>query len=299
MQLRIGIFVIAAAALLVWATFQSGSFRLGKEEIIAVRFPGVGGLEEGAVVRLNGVPVGVVREIALTPTANFVEVKLGVKRGTRARLHQGATARITTVGFLSELYVEIVGGEESGPLIMNDSEIQALTISDPTVMMNKAKGLADSLEIFLGELNSTGRSIAGGKGTMGRLAKDDRLYEELVEFTHEATLLTKKLNSNQAVLTARFSSLASSLDSLTQLMQHGDGTMAQLLRSGDLHRNLVDDTARLDSILTMMSTGRGTMGQLITDPTVYNDLRATVASMKRLMLEIEKNPKKYLKFSVF
>ncbi len=299
MQLRIGIFVIAAAALLVWATFQSGSFRIGREEVISVRFPGVGGLEEGAVVRLNGVPVGVVRDIALVPDVNLVDVKLGVKTGTRARLHEGATARITTVGFLSELYVEIVGGDESGPVIASDSEIQALTISDPTVMMNKAKGLADSLEIFLGDLNSTGRSISRGKGTVGKLAKDDRLYEELVDFTHEATLLTKRLNANQAILTQRFASLASSLDSLTVLMRTGDGTMAQLLRSGELHRNLLDDTARLDSILTMVETGRGTLGQLVTDPALYNDLKAMVASMKRLMQEIEKNPKKYLKFSVF
>jgi phospholipid/cholesterol/gamma-HCH transport system substrate-binding protein len=299
MELRIGIFVIAAAALLVWATFQSGSFALGREEDITVRFPSVGGLEEGSAVRLNGVPVGTVRDISLVPNGNGVQVKLGVKKGTRARLHEGATARITTVGFLSELYVEIVGGDERNPPITSDSEIRVVTISDPAVMMNQAKGLADSLQIFLGDLNSTGRSIAHGKGTMGRLAKDDRLYEELVTFTHEATLLTKKLNTNQSLLTDRFSSLATSLDSLTQLMQHGNGTMAQLLRSGDLHRNLVNDTARMDSILAMVESGKGTLGQLMTDPALYNDLKATAASMRRLMQEIEKNPKKYLKFSVF
>jgi phospholipid/cholesterol/gamma-HCH transport system substrate-binding protein len=299
MQLRIGIFVVAAAALLVWATFQSGSFRLGKEETLSVQFPSVGGLEEGAVVRLNGVPVGVVRDIGLVPNSNNVLVKLGVKRGTRARLHEGATARITTVGFLSELYVEIYGGELSEPLITSDAEIQVVAATDPNLMMGKATGIADSLQILLGDLNSAGRSIARGRGTMGRLAKDDRLYEELVTFTHEATLLTRRLNTNQALLTERFGSLATSLDSLTQLMQHGDGTMAQLMRNGELYRNLAQSTARMDSVFAMLQSGRGSMGLMMTDPRLYNDMAATMASMRRLMAEIEKNPKKYLKFSVF
>jgi phospholipid/cholesterol/gamma-HCH transport system substrate-binding protein len=295
MGLRIGIFVLVAAALLVWATFQSGGFRFGREETLSIQFPGVGGLEEGAVVRLNGVPVGVVRDISLAPNGNDVVVGAGVKRGTRGRLHEGATARITTVGFLSELYVEVSGGDPHRPPIRSDSEIQVVPISDPSVMMGKAKGVADSLQILLGDLNATAR----GEGTMGRLVRDDRLYVQMLALTREATLLTQRFNRSQELLTERFASMATSLDSLTQLMQHGNGTMAQLLRSGELYRNLVEDTARMDSILTMLQTGKGSLGLMITDPGLYNDAKATMASMKRLMAEIEKNPKKYLKFSVF
>jgi hypothetical protein len=41
------------------------------------------------------------------------------------------------------------------------------------------------------------------------------------------------------------------------------------------------------------------MGKLMADSTLYDDTRALVGSMKRLMAEIEKNPKKYFKFSIF
>jgi hypothetical protein len=37
----------------------------------------------------------------------------------------------------------------------------------------------------------------------------------------------------------------------------------------------------------------------MTDSTLYNDTRAMMGSMKKLMAEIEKDPKKYFKFSVF
>lgn len=310
MGLKIGIFVVIAIALLLWATFQSGSFRLGREETIVVHFQSVGGLEEGAVVRLNGVPVGIVRDISLVPPQgnapaklgvrqNDVAVSLGVKRGTRARLHQGAAARITTVGFLAELYVELYSGDESAPVIVSDSEITPGLLADPALMMNKVKSMADTLEVLLSNLTTVSRSLAKGKGTLGRLAQDDRLYEQMVSLTHEATLLTERLNENQEKISVRLVSLTTTLDSLTNQMQHGNSTVAKLLTTDDLHRNLASSTARLDSILAVVESGRGLFGQMMTDTTLYADTKALVASMKRLMMEIEKNPKKYLKFSVF
>jgi len=299
MGLKIGIFVFIASVLLLWATFQSGSFRLGKEEDIVVRFPSVGGLEEGAVVRLNGVPVGVVRDISLTPQGNDVAVKLGVKKGTRARLHEGASARITTVGFLAELYVELNGGNEAAPPIRNDAEITPGLLADPAVMMNKVKSMADTLDIMLSNLTSASRSLVHGKGTLGRLSQDDRLYEQMVSLTHEATQLTSRMNENQERISGRLYTLTGTLDSLTYQMQHGNGTVARLLNSDELHQKLASSSARLDSILSIVESGKGTFGRMMADTALFDDTKALVASMKRLMAEIEKNPKKYLKFSVF
>jgi phospholipid/cholesterol/gamma-HCH transport system substrate-binding protein len=71
------------------------------------------------------------------------------------------------------------------------------------------------------------------------------------------------------------------------------------LTNGDLHRNLTSSTARMDSVMALMQTGRGSLGKLMADSTLYDDTRALMGSMKRLMAEIEKDPKKYFKFSVF
>ena len=299
MGLKLGIFVVVALILVLWATFQSGSFKLGKEESIVVRFPAVGGLEQGAVVRLNGVPVGVVRDISLVPGRNDVSVTLGVRRGTRARLHQGTSARITTVGFLAELYVELYGGDESTALIAADSLITPGLLADPAVMMNRVKSMADTLDQLLGNLTIASRALARGKGTLGRLSQDDRLYEQMVSLTHEATALTQRLSQNQEKVTDHLVSLTTTMDSLAHEMRYGNGTMAKLLTSDQLHQQLVSSTARLDSILAIVESGKGTFGQMLADTTLYQDTRALMGSMKRLMAEIEKNPKKYFKFSVF
>jgi phospholipid/cholesterol/gamma-HCH transport system substrate-binding protein len=300
MRLQIGIWVLVAFGLLLWATFQSGEFKIfSREERIRLFFPAVGGLEEGSTVRLNGVPVGHVRNISLEQGGINVVVELGVKPGTRARLHRGANARVTSVGFLSELYVELEGGDQTQPPISSDSEIAVAAVTDPQVAFRKAQAITDSLLVLLGNLNSVGRRLGKGEGTLGRLAQDERLYQQLVDLSKNANALAAKIDANQSRVSDQLVSLASSLDSLTQRMQHGPGTVAQLMTDGTLHQRLASSTGRADSILGAIVAGRGTFGRLYADSTLYDDTRALMASMKRLMAEIEKNPKKYLKFSLF
>ncbi len=300
MKLQIGFWVLVAFALLLWATFQSGSLKFfGREDQIHLVFESVGGLEEGATVRLNGVPVGHVRDISLEKGGNNVVVELGVKGGTRDRLHRGSTARITSTGFLAELYVELEGGDLTRPLIQSDREIAVSSAPDPNAAMKKVTSITDSLEVLLGNLNTAGRALGSGRGTLGRLSQDERLYHELVELSHNANVLTARLNENQSRVSAQFLTLAASLDTLVQRMEKGNGTIAQLMNDGTLHQKLASSTARADSILGAIASGKGTFGRLYADSTLYDDTKALMASMKRLMAEIEKDPKKYFKFSIF
>jgi phospholipid/cholesterol/gamma-HCH transport system substrate-binding protein len=299
MNLQIGVVVLIACSLLLWATFQSNAFKIGREEQIRLTFPSVGGLEEGAPVRLNGVPVGVVREIGLAPDGNHVQAVLGVKVGTRARLHEGAQARITTIGFLADLYIALETGDESGPLLASDDQIRTFLASDPQQMMGRVEGIADSLTTLLGSLNKAGRHLAAGRGTLGRLSEDERLYEQLVATTENANALTKRLAETEAKLGDRMVSIVESLDTLTTALRQGEGTAGKLLQDRQLYDRLTGVTGRMDSLLTVIESGRGNVGKLVADSTLYDDTRALVGSMKRLMAEIEKNPKKYFKFSIF
>jgi phospholipid/cholesterol/gamma-HCH transport system substrate-binding protein len=226
-------------------------------------------------------------------------VTLGVDPGTRKHIHEGATARITTVGFLSELYVALDGGDQRRPIIRSDSEIEATMAADPQDMFRKFNRMSDSLETLLGNLNRAGRKLGQGEGTLGRLSRDEHLYDQMVELSRNASQLAARLNENQARVSERLLSLATTLDSLAYHMQHGQGTVAQLMNSGELHQKLASSSARLDSILSVIQSGRGGLGRIYADSTLYDDTKALMASMKRLMSEIEKNPKKYLKFSIF
>jgi phospholipid/cholesterol/gamma-HCH transport system substrate-binding protein len=48
-----------------------------------------------------------------------------------------------------------------------------------------------------------------------------------------------------------------------------------------------------------MESGEGSLGRMMKDPGLYDETKALMGSMRRLMAEIEKDPKKYFKFSIF
>jgi phospholipid/cholesterol/gamma-HCH transport system substrate-binding protein len=57
--------------------------------------------------------------------------------------------------------------------------------------------------------------------------------------------------------------------------------------------------AAADSLMTELQTGKGTLGMLARDSTLYHETTQTVIQLRQLLTEIQANPKKYLKISVF
>ena len=57
--------------------------------------------------------------------------------------------------------------------------------------------------------------------------------------------------------------------------------------------------ASLNTILGRLERGEGTLGRLSTDDSLYEELEATVRTMRELMEDIKANPGRYLKIEVF
>jgi phospholipid/cholesterol/gamma-HCH transport system substrate-binding protein len=48
-----------------------------------------------------------------------------------------------------------------------------------------------------------------------------------------------------------------------------------------------------------MSTGTGSVAMALNDPGAYNDLRSTIQHMDSIMVDLKKNPKKYINLRIF
>jgi phospholipid/cholesterol/gamma-HCH transport system substrate-binding protein len=62
---------------------------------------------------------------------------------------------------------------------------------------------------------------------------------------------------------------------------------------------LEESGRRLNSILVKMDEGEGTAALLLNDPSLYTTADSTMTSLKRLLDEMRRNPKKYFKLNVF
>ena len=101
-------------------------------------------------------------------------------------------------------------------------------MTDPQVLIGRVNDMADTVEVILSNLNAATRGFGSGSGTLGRLARDERLYDNLVAMSRNASELASRMTDTQARVAERLMSLAASFDSLSWRMQHGEGTLAQL-----------------------------------------------------------------------
>src|SRR5437879_12319022 len=115
LQLRIGGFGPVALAVFLAIIYLLGArarYFERKYELVA-EFTEVGGLIEGATVRLAGVQIGRVTGVTLSPKAGTkVRVTMTVARRFHDRIRRDSEARIATQGLLGDKIVEITSRSE-------------------------------------------------------------------------------------------------------------------------------------------------------------------------------------------
>ncbi len=104
-------------------------------------------------------------------------------------------------------------------------------------------------------------SINSGHGTLGKLVRDDQLYNSMVE-TME------------------------SLQNVTHNMK-ADSTLGLLMSDNTLYYDLVSISDNLKIITDEIASGRGTMGRLVRDDEVYTKLKETLENANRAAQGIE------------
>ena len=66
-----------------------------------------------------------------------------------------------------------------------------------------------------------------------------------------------------------------------------------------LTADLRETSSKLSSTLDKVSNGPGSMGKLMNDPALYGDVRSLVMRLDSLTADFKKNPRKYIKLSIF
>src|SRR5262245_2161134 len=116
LKLRVGIFVLVALAAFLGLIYALGARAALFEPryTIHAEFTEVGGLSEGATVRLAGVQIGRVTGVHLPGhPGGQVRVDLTIAKRYAGRIRRDSVARIETQGLLGDKIVEITVGYAS------------------------------------------------------------------------------------------------------------------------------------------------------------------------------------------
>ncbi len=280
--LKLGIVAIIAIGLLMWASLMGGgSSMLRPKNTVKTWFPALSGLVTGSPVWINGVEVGQVSEIALDKLVaeGKIEISMGINRKYWNLLRQDSKARLGTVGLLGDKYVEIVAGTSASPELKSGDFILGERPVDLASTLSSTPELLKNADRLLVRLTSIADQIDAGRGSIGKLFRDDRFYVESRDAMSRIKELSGNLNETQKKVGDRLTSLAANLDSLASTVNR--------------------TTVKMDSFFSRVEQGEGSLGLLSSDDKLYREAQQTLTEMKRLLADIQKNPKKYVKLSIF
>src|ERR1035437_8772036 len=289
---------MAAMAVLIGLIFlMSGSSGglFARKLVLRSYFENAAGLKDGAPVTLEGVTIGNVIHVRVIPGRNPtpVEVTMRVGHEYLRGLHSDSTVSIAQAGVLGDSYVDISSALAPGPEPADNAELKTsgspsiqdvirtskVSIEQIQTLMHKVETLVDTLNSkrgTLGELINDpglGRKITTaldeGKGSAGKLLKDDSFYNNLNAAVANANQLVAEINS-------------------------GKGALGKLAKDPAFAQKLDDTVTRLDSILKNVDEGKGSLGQLVQNRAFYDHADQTLDQAQQLVKNIREDPKKYL-----
>jgi phospholipid/cholesterol/gamma-HCH transport system substrate-binding protein len=250
-ELRVGVFVLVALFLLMVAIFYvTGAGFLGPRYRLITYLPEVEGMKAGAPVDLDGVEIGNVQSIDLTPHpkdhAHSITLVLRVDKKFQSDIRTDSSASLVTQGLLGDRYVTISRGL-TGTVIPTNGIIPASEAPDIKQVVERGADVAQNLSVLSDQLNEIVGKVRRGEGTIGKILNDPSLYNHL-------------------------DSIAARADAMTASVQQGQGSVGKLIESDDLYNKADSAVSKLDNAMTAINDQKGTVGKLIYDPSAYNNI---------------------------
>lgn len=316
-QIKVGIYVvIGLIILLAIFDFVSDIPVFSKNVTYYAYYDSISQLREGSLVKLEGVEIGKVTNIEIEDRK--IKVTMYVKKGDSIKKDSVAGIRLT--GLLGTNYVNISFGSSDSAIAQNGSVLNGKDPADLNVILSDVQSAVGSIDSALSAFSALGENkdkinnlinsfdsvlsdVAQGKGTIGKLFKDDSVYNEansaLIEAKHalgnvnEITLSIKegkgtlgKLYIDDSLYTETkdaFSNIAQFTSKLTK----AEGTFGKLLNDDTLYNEATEAATNLNSVLKKINDGQGTIGKLVNDDSLYIDAKDTLKKVDRSIDTVE------------
>jgi len=265
-QLRVGVLVLAALAVLVLLIFLMSASSGGvfaRKLTLRSYFENAAGLKNGAPVTLEGVTIGNVVRIRVVPARNPTPVEVTMKVGEEylSDLHADSATSVTQAGVLGDSFVDISSGHASGPPPANNAELKATQAPSIQTVISTSEASIQELTDLLRKTSKLMDALNSKQGTMGELINDPGFY-------------------------AKISRITDDLGRITNAISKGQGTIGKLVNDDTLYTRANSTIDKLDKIASGLDEGKGTAGKLLRDDTLYNNLNAAVTNANQLMAEI-------------
>ncbi len=292
-EIQVGLTVLVALSVLLMGVTWLKDFNLQRKVTVwHVSFPETGGLGDADEVQVNGIRKGVVSKIALVGDQVVVDLSLS----SDVRLTTSSRVTIRNVGMMGEKVIAVdlhMAGTRRAPA---DTIAGSYELGISEVVANLG-GTMTAIDHVATELNRLAASFDRG----GELEKT------LVNLEQTSVDLRGAVGENRTLLHAVLVDAAVATKSARELTTGREEQYKRVLDSAErTTRNLEQLSVRLDSLRAVAQSigskvdhGDGDLARLVNDHQLYDDVRASLKSMRDVLDDLKKNPKKYINVHVF
>lgn len=290
-EVRIALMVIAGIILLfVGMNFLKGIIVFSNDNSYKVIMDNINGLAASSPVYADGYKVGVVRDIQYDYQGDQDGIVVTIDVDKNLRIPAGSTA---------EVDADLMGNLKLNLLLSNN--MRQRIEPGGTIRGSLSSGMMEDVALMLPQIKAMLPKIDSILTSVNSLMADPALAAIL----HNAAATTENLRTSTAQLDRLLGQVEQTVPGM---LKKADNTLANT-------EALTDSLAKIDFAATVadinetvenckrltakLTAPEGTIGKLLTDPSLYDNMNATMRDADSLMIDLKAHPKRYVHFSIF
>jgi phospholipid/cholesterol/gamma-HCH transport system substrate-binding protein len=261
-QLRVGLLAVAAmtlAAVMIFLLTSNTAFFEGRFHL-RTYMEDSAGMADSSPVRLNGILVGNIEKVRLSNDHNpkrTVEIDMSIREGYLSEIPEDSVAGISAANLLGDKYINITKGR-SGRHVQPGGELKSQDVVDVPQLLAQSATILTSFQSIAGRVDGILSLVESGKGNIGKLIKDDELYN-------------------------RVNATAAEVNQIVHDVRGKQGTISKLIYEDDLYQEIRRPIQKLDVLIGELQAGKGTAGKLLKDEALYSEARQSLTDARTML----------------
>lgn len=288
-EVMVGILTVIAVLILIGGMMWFKNIDLSKgQNFYQADFTNVAGLRMGDKVQVRGIRMGEVSGMQILQASVRVELQLD----DSVDLREDALVTLGEKGIVGEVVIEIDPGVGA-------------QIEEGHIFMGRTAGTIASMTDAAGDALAEMRILTEKVTELVNQAKTEgKVVETLSQANVTLDLIDGMVRENHSDITVILEDLLVTSRELRRIMESGsvaqtfENASGAMAGADSLMVVMREATVSLNEIMAKLNAGEGTAGLLMNDPGLYTSADSTMNSLKRLLDEMRRNPKKYFKLNV-
>jgi phospholipid/cholesterol/gamma-HCH transport system substrate-binding protein len=292
-NIRLGIFVIAGAGLLIFGLYSIGKSKsmFGKTFTLTCEFTDVNGLSVGNNVRYSGIDVGTIDEIKFVNDSS-IKVVMFINLKYKEYIRRNSIAAIGTDGLMGNKLVSITPGSSDVPLVEDNDQIKSIKIVDTEEMLRTLDMTNRNILVITGNLKEITDNVTKSRGTLYTVLMDTTLAKSvertlenihlvssnLVETSDQLSAITKSAGSGKGVLGTMLNDTSLSNDLRAAVVNVKEGS-----------ENLSKMTNEMTEIVGQINNGKGVVSGLLRDSAMATDLKSSMSNIETATKKLDQD----------